>query len=69
MDAIKKYTSDNEAAVLAIQAGNDLLIATDFDTQIPAVLEAVKSVKIKEDRLDASVIRILMWKLKLGILQ
>lgn len=69
MDAIKNYTSDNEAAVLAIQAGNDLLIATDFDTQIPAVLEAVKSGKIKEDRLDASVIRILIWKLKLGILK
>jgi len=69
MDAIKKYTSNNEAAVLALQAGNDLLIATDFDTQIPAVLEAVKSGKIKEDRLDDSVIRILIWKLKLGILK
>jgi beta-N-acetylhexosaminidase len=69
MDAIKKYTSNNEAAVLALQAGNDLLIATNFDTQIPAVLEAVKSGKIKEDRLDDSVIRILIWKLKLGILK
>lgn len=69
MDAIKKYTSNNEAAVLALQAGNDLLIATDFDTQIPAVLEAVKSGKIKEDRLDDSVIRILIWKLKLSILK
>lgn len=69
MDAIKDYTSDVDAAVLAIKAGNDLLIATDFDTQIPAVLTALKDGTIKEERIDASVIRILVWKLKLGILQ
>lgn len=38
MDAIKNSTSN--AAVLAIAAGNDLLIATDFDGDIPAVLDA-----------------------------
>lgn len=69
MDAIKDYTSNDEAAVLAIKAGNDLLIATDFDTQIPAVLTAVTAGTITEDRLDASVLRILVWKLRLGILQ
>lgn len=69
MDAIKDYTSDENAAVLAIKAGNDLLIASDFDKQIPAVLDALKKGTIKEERIDASVIRILVWKLRLGILQ
>ncbi|SHO43455.1 glycoside hydrolase family 3 protein [Anaerocolumna xylanovorans] len=69
MDAIKDYTSDDNAAVLAIKAGNDLLIASNFDTQIPAVLDALKKGTIKEERIDASVIRILIWKLRLGILQ
>ncbi|GLC81852.1 glycoside hydrolase family 3 protein [Lacrimispora brassicae] len=67
MDAIKESTS--EAAVLAITAGNDLLVATDFDVQIPAVLDALDKGSLKEEQIDTSVIRILVWKLKLGILQ
>ncbi len=67
MDAIKNSTS--EAAVLAIDAGNDLLVATDFDVQIPAVLDAINKGTLKEEQIDTSVIRILVWKLKLGILQ
>ncbi|MGN6713163.1 glycoside hydrolase family 3 N-terminal domain-containing protein [Anaerocolumna jejuensis] len=69
MDAIKDYTSNEKAAVLAIKAGNDLLIASDFDTQIPAVLDALKKGTLNEESIDASVIRILVWKLKLGLLQ
>ncbi len=67
MEAIKNSTS--EAAVLAIDAGNDLLVATDFDVQIPAVLDALNKGTLKEELIDTSVIRILVWKLKLGILQ
>ncbi len=67
MDAIKNSTS--EAAVLAIAAGNDLLVASDFDVQIPAVLDALNKGTLKEEQIDTSVIRILVWKLKLGILQ
>ena len=69
MDAIKKSTSDADAAVLAVAAGNDMLVATDFDIQIPAVLDALDKGTLKEGEIDASVIRILVWKLKLGILQ
>lgn len=69
MDAIKKSTSDVESAVLAIDAGNDLLVATDFDTQIPAVLEALNNGRLKEEQIDASVVRVLIWKLRLGILK
>ena len=69
MEAIKKSSSDVESAVLAIDAGNDLLVATDFDTQIPAVLEAINSGRLKEARIDASVVRILAWKLRLGIIR
>ncbi|MDR2022820.1 MAG: beta-hexosaminidase [Hungatella sp.] len=66
MDAIKNSTSN--AAVLAIAAGNDLLIATDFVADIPAVLDALNNGTLKEAQIDASVIRILVWKLKLDIL-
>ena len=69
MDAIKNETPDVDSAVLAITAGNDLLVATDFDIQIPAVLNALNNGTLKEERIDASVIRILVWKLRLGILK
>ena len=68
MNGIRDFTGDSEAAVLAVQAGNDLLCCTDFATQIPAVINAVKSGEISEERIDESVIRILDLKLELGII-
>jgi beta-N-acetylhexosaminidase len=69
MDAIKEFAGDKEAAVLAIQAGNDLLIATDFEQQIPAVIAAVGDGTISESKIDESVLRVLEWKLALGIIK
>ena len=69
MDAIGQYTDDGNAAVLAIQAGNDMLCCTNFTEQIPAVAEAVAAGEIQEARLDASVLRILKLKQSLGILE
>jgi len=67
MDAIKQYTNDENSAVLAILAGNDLIVASNFDVQIPAVISAVKDNTISEERINESVMRILLWKLALGI--
>lgn len=69
MDAIKEYTGDEEAAVQAILAGNDLLIATNFEQQIPAVISAIEDGTIREDRIDEAVLRVLLWKFHLGILK
>lgn len=68
MDAVKQYTNNEEAAVLAVLAGNDLLIASDYAVQIPAVIDAVKNSKITVERINESVLRILEWKLSLGIM-
>lgn len=65
MDGIREFTGDAQAAVLAVQAGNDLLCCTDFETQIPAVLEAVKNGEIPERQIDESVLRILKMKIAL----
>ncbi len=69
MDAIKQYTGENEAAVLAVQAGNDLICCTDFDVQIPAVITAVNDGTISQDTIDQAVLRILKWKINLGIIE
>lgn len=68
MDAIRQFTSVPEAAVLAVEAGNDLICCTEFEQQVPAVLEAVRSGRITERRIDESVLRILLWKIDLGLL-
>lgn len=67
MDGIRNFTNNTNAAVLAVQAGNDLLCCTDFEEQIPAVLDAVKQGTISEEQIDKSVLRILQLKISLGL--
>lgn len=66
MDAVDAYAG-GEAAVLAVLAGNDMLCTGDYQTDIPAVLDAVRSGRIDESQIRASVRRILRAKLSLGL--
>lgn len=68
MDAIREFAGQTDAAVLAVEAGNDLLCCDDYEEQIPAVLEAVRSGRIAQERIDESVRRVLSWKEQLGLL-
>lgn len=68
MDGVRDFAGDTEIAVQVVQAGNDMLCCTDFEIQIPAILEAVNQGRIKEERIDESVLRILELKIALGIL-
>lgn len=62
MDAVNKLMSEEEAAVQAVLAGNDMLCASSFEVQIPAVIKAVQEGKIKEEQIDNAVRRVLVWK-------
>ncbi len=68
MDAISVPYGVGEAAVLAVLAGNDLLISSDFPEQYAAVLEAIREGRISEEQIDNAVRRILLWKQSLGLL-
>lgn len=68
MEAITDRYGTGEAAVLAVQAGNDLLCSTDYAEQYNAVLSAVLDGRIDFDALNASVMRVLKWKQNLGLL-
>ncbi len=68
MDAVAAYASDQSPAVMAVKAGNDMIVTTDFQTQIPEVIQAVKSGEIDEEQIDQSVTRVLKWKYDLGLL-
>lgn len=69
MKAITEKYGAEEAAVMAVMAGNDLLCCTDYAVQYSAVLNAVKSGQISVSSVRQSVIRVLQWKDKLSILK
>lgn len=68
MEAITDLYGVEEAAVLSVLAGNDLLCTQDYVLQYGAVLEAVRSGRIPEAAIDRAVTRILQWKYDLGLL-
>ena len=68
MDAVEAYAEDGSVAVLAVLAGNDMIVTTDFTTQIPLVIAAVEDGTIDESRIDQAVSRVLGWKYDLGLL-
>ena len=64
MGAIKKYTNNVSEAVLAVQAGNDILLTSDYYIHLEAVINAVESGEISEDIINTACRRIIAWKLK-----
>ena len=63
MDAVKSYVVDGKAATLAINAGNDLIITSDFVNMYNEVLTAVNNGEISLEKINNSVRRILAWKI------
>lgn len=68
MEAITRQSGVEEAAVLAILAGNNLLCATDYAAQYQAVLSAVLEGRIDFDTLNSAVLPVLEWKMQLGLI-
>ena len=68
MDAIRDYTGGENAAVLAVQAGNDMLTSSDFLTQYNAVLAAVRDGRIAKSTIREAAVRVIDWKMQLGLI-
>ncbi len=65
MGAVKENYSSSEAAVLAFEAGNDILLMPwDFREAFDGIIHAIETGRISEQRLDESVRRILDFKSK-----
>ncbi|MDR3552378.1 MAG: glycoside hydrolase family 3 N-terminal domain-containing protein [Clostridia bacterium] len=62
MGAIKDYTDNQDPAVAAVLAGNDMLMTDDFQQGYDAVLKAVNAGVISKEQIDRAVFRILAWK-------
>jgi len=68
MDAVNRYTKGGNAAVLALQAGADMILTSHPEEEVPQVLAAVENGVISAERLQQSVLRVLLWKLELGVI-
>lgn len=68
MAGLANFISQEEAAFAVLQAGNDLVMSSSYQTQIPYLLEKVKAGELSEERINQSVRRVLVWKEKLGLL-
>ena len=62
MDAVQAYAKNGAVAVMALQAGNDMIITTDYRTQIPAVIAAVQDGTLDESVIDNACLRVLHCK-------
>lgn len=69
MSGVSDYVSEEESAVRAVIAGNDMILSTNYQLQYISLLEAVENGVISEERIDESVRRILIWKCELGLIQ
>ena len=69
MEAITKAYGADTAAVQAVAAGNDMILSSRYTIEIPAVIEAVKNKTLSEDQINASVKRVLAWKMDLGLIE
>jgi beta-N-acetylhexosaminidase len=68
MQGVTKLYETAEAAVRALEAGADvLLMPKNADEVIDGVQEAIRSGRITEKRLDTSLERVLMAKVRLGL--
>lgn len=66
MGAITGHYNSDQAAVLAVQAGADMiLMPADYEKAYNGLLEAVNNGTITEDRINESVLRIVTAKLKM----
>ena len=69
MSAITEYTSSSDAAILSVEAGNDLILTSDFQKQRESVITAVKDKRITQERIEESVRRIIAYKYAKGLIK
>ena len=69
MEAVARYAEDGAVAVMSLQAGNDLIVTTDYRAQIPRVIQAVRDGTLEEEVINTACLRVLHWKVELGLLE
>ncbi|MGX7025545.1 glycoside hydrolase family 3 N-terminal domain-containing protein [Vagococcus hydrophili] len=68
MKGLTEFTSQKEGALEAIMAGNDLVMTSHYQEQIPFILEEMTKNEELKKRVDESATRVIKWKYELGLL-
>lgn len=71
MGAIRQFAENQHVCpeVLAVKAGNDLIMSENVDSGTAAIEQAIKDKQISQKQINQSVLRILKLKEKLGLLK
>jgi len=64
MGAISKYTKNVPAAVLAVQAGNDIIVTSTFVEHVESVIKAVDKGELDMSLIEKAAKRVIAWKLQ-----
>ena len=67
MDAVSSYVSDGRAATLALNAGCDMIITSDFVTMRDEVIDSINNGSLDMEKLNNAVIRVIAWKYYSGL--
>jgi len=61
-------TNLEDATIKAIQAGNDIIITTDYEISIKAIKDAIANGTISENQIDRAAQRVIAWKYYKGLI-
>ena len=64
MGAITKYTKDVSPAVLAVLAGNDIIVTSTFEQHINELIKGVENNEVDMSLIEKAAKRVIAWKLK-----
>ena len=67
MGAVKSYVDSNSSTTLALNAGNDMIITSDFVTMKNEVLKSLKENRIKKATINEAATRVIAWKYYSGL--
>ncbi len=69
MDAVSLFCTDNLPYAEAVNAGNDMLIVTEYEAAYNDILSAAENGEIPQETIDRAVMRIIAWKYAKGLLE
>lgn len=69
MYALLSYNIDNSVATLALEAGNDMIMSSNYSAHYRELVNAYKDGILTEERINYSVRKIIAWKLAYGIIE
>ncbi|WP_086312749.1 beta-N-acetylhexosaminidase [Enterococcus sp. 7F3_DIV0205] len=68
MAGLADFISQEEAGLAALKAGNDMILSSSFQEQIPYVLQGIERGEYTEEALNQSVYRVLKMKNDVGLI-